>query len=88
MVNRDLKIRGVVVGQFPSLPLWVALVALLMAVLAENNTTLDDIAAAVFYVAITIWAWEEAAHGVNRFRRGLGIVALILILVSLAQTVS
>ena len=66
-VSRDFKIRGYTVGQFPNPPLWVALAALLMARLTDEASTVNDLARAVFYVALTVWAYEEAASGVNGF---------------------
>jgi hypothetical protein len=83
-VPRDLKIRGYTVGQFPNLPLWVALAALLVSQLSDGGTV-DDTARAVLYVALTVWAYEEAARGVNGFRRVLGAVALVLIVVAVAR---
>ncbi len=86
-IQRDLKIRGYVVGQFPNPPLWIALAALLAARLADDGSTIGDLARAIFYVALTVWAYEEAAHGVNAFRKALGTVALGLIVVSVARAV-
>ena len=87
MVPRDLKIRGYTVGQFPNPPLWVALAALLLARLTDEASTVNDLARAVFYVALTVWAYEEAASGVNGFRRALGAVALVLIVVAVSRAV-
>ena len=84
---RDLKIRGYTVGQFPNPPLWVALAALLMARLTDEASTVNDFARAVFYVALTVWAYEEAASGVNGFRRALGAVVLALIVVAVSRAV-
>jgi hypothetical protein len=86
-IQRDLKIRGYVVGQFPNRPLWIALAALLAAGLANDGSTINDLARAIFYVALTVWAYEEAVHGVNGFRRTLGVVALGLIVVGVARAV-
>jgi len=86
-VQRDLKIRGYTVGQFPNPPVWVALAALLVVLLSDATSVVNDVARAVLYVALTIWAYEEAANGVNGFRRGLGAVALVLIVVSVARAV-
>jgi hypothetical protein len=86
-VPRDLKIRGYTFGQFPNPPLWIALAALLLSRLADEGSTLDDAARAVFYVALAIWAYEEAASGVNGFRRALGAVALVLIVIAVAGAV-
>lgn len=86
-IQRDLKIRGFVVGQFPNRPLWIALAALLAAGLANDGSRIDDFARAIFYVALTVWAYEEAVHGVNWFRRTLGVVALGLTVVGVARAV-
>lgn len=85
---RDLKIRGYTVGQFPNPPLWVALAALVVALVFGEGSTVGDIARAVFYVALTIWAYREAAEGVNGFRRTLGVVALVLIVASIAKALA
>ena len=86
-IQRDVKIRGYVVGQFPNPPLWVAFAALLTTGLAEDGSTIGDLSRAIFYVALTVWAYEEAAHGVNAFRKALGAVALGLIVVGVARAV-
>jgi hypothetical protein len=86
-VRSDLKVRGYTVGQFPNPPLWVALAALLVGLLTDDGSTVNDLARATAYVALTIWAYEEAANGVNGFRRALGTVALVLILVAVARAV-
>jgi hypothetical protein len=84
---RDYKIRGYTVGQSPNAPILVAFAALLLGWLVDSGTV-HDVARAVFYVAITIWAYEEAANGVNGFRRALGIVGLILIVISIAGSIA
>jgi hypothetical protein len=86
-VARDFRIRGYTVGQSPNPPLWVAFAALLAAALTDGAGTVNDVARAVFYVALTVWAYEEAARGVNGFRRALGAVALVLIVVAVASAV-
>jgi hypothetical protein len=60
-------------------------VALLVAGLTDDGSVIHDLARAVSYVALTIWAYEEAADGVNGFRKALGIGALVWIVVALAQ---
>lgn len=85
---RDLKIRGYTVGQFPNPPLWVAFAALLVALFSDESSTVNDVARAVLYVALTIWAYEEAVSGVNGLRRGLGALTLVLIVVVVARAVA
>jgi hypothetical protein len=87
IIERDLKIRGYTVVEFPNPPLWVALAALLVARLADDGSVIDDLARAISYVALTVWAYEEAANGVNGFRKALGIAALVLIVVAVARAV-
>jgi hypothetical protein len=71
--------------QFPNLPLIVALLA------GEAGRYLHgsahSYAASVSYLALTIWAYEELMHGVNWFRRLLGIAFLILLIVRVAHSV-
>jgi hypothetical protein len=84
---RDLRIRGYTVGQFPNPPLWVATAAFAVAWIASTASTLEEVALAIGYVALSVWAYEEAVRGVNGFRRALGGVALVLIVVALARAI-
>ncbi len=83
--HRDLKINDYVVAQFPNAPLLVALAAALASLFIDDGTTAADVARSVFYVGLTVWAYEEAADGVNRFRKGLGIAGLLFVVVRVAQ---
>lgn len=76
---------GFVLVQFPNAPL-------LIYVAAETATRVatgwvHEIAWALSRVALIIWAYEEAARGVNWFRRGIGAVALIAITIGLARRI-
>jgi hypothetical protein len=86
-VRRDLKIRGYTVGQFPNPPLWAAFGALLLSLVTDEGSTVNDVARAVLYVALAIWAFLEAASGVNRLRRALGAVVLVVIAIAVARAV-
>jgi hypothetical protein len=66
---------GFPIVQFPNVPLLVAFAAGQAATLATGAGHAD--AQAVSYLAMTIWAYEELAHGVNWFRHWLGLVYLI-----------
>jgi hypothetical protein len=83
----SLQVRGVTVAQFPNPPLIVALFAVVVSWVADDGS-IYDIARAVFYVAFTVWAWEEVARGVNLFRKALGVGGLIYVLVGLTSLVS
>jgi hypothetical protein len=39
----------------------------------------------VSYLAMTVWAYEELVHGVNWFRRLLGLVYLIVMVMRVAH---
>jgi hypothetical protein len=71
--------------QFPNLPLIIAFLA------GQAGRFLDgsahSYAAAVSYLAMTIWAYEELAHGVNWFRRLLGLTFVILEIMRVAHAV-
>jgi hypothetical protein len=71
------------IAQFPNLPLIVAILA------GEVDKFLDGsahfYAASVSYLAITIWAYEELVHGVNWFRRLLGLASMILLVMRVAD---
>jgi hypothetical protein len=56
-----------------------------VARLTDDGSAIDDLARAISYVALTVWAYEEAATGVNGFRKALGMGALVLIVVAVAQ---
>lgn len=86
-MRRDYKIRGYTVGHFPNPPLWVALAAFLVALLTSEGSTVNDIARAIVYVSLTVWAYEEAVNGVNGYRKVLGAVTLLLIVIMVARAV-
>jgi len=85
MPQRDLRIKGYVVAQFPNAPLLVALAAALASAFLDAGSTAADVARSIFYVGLTIWAYEEATDGVNGFRKLLGIAGLIFVVVRVAQ---
>jgi hypothetical protein len=69
--------------QFPNLALIVGLLAgALGNILSGRGHTY---AASISYLALTVWAYEETAHGVNWFRRLLGIALLAYLVVRVAD---
>jgi len=64
-------------------PLAVALVA--GAVASLVNGAGHRYAMSVAYLALTIWAYEELAHGVNWFRRMLGLAFVVILVVRVAH---
>jgi hypothetical protein len=71
------------IAQFPNPPLLLALAG--WGVGAATGGTARDVARAVFNVGLAVWALEEAASGVNWFRRLLGVGVLVWIVARLAS---
>ena len=71
------------VAQFPNLPLSIALLAGAAGHFLGGGA--HAYAASVSSLALTIWAYEELVHGVNWFRRLLGVGFLILLIVHVAH---
>ncbi len=68
--------------QWPNIPLAAYLLATVIHRAFRSGTAGSTVVAAVGSAALVIWAVLEVAWGVNPFRRGLGSVVLILVLVS------
>ena len=61
--------------QFPNAPLILAFVAGEIASMAHGSVHAD--AAAVSYLALALWAYEELISGVNWFRHLLGLAYVV-----------
>ncbi|MEA2497186.1 MAG: hypothetical protein QOJ29_5097 [Thermoleophilaceae bacterium] len=68
-------------AQLPNAPLLVAFGAWLVGAVTDGSV--HAYARAVFYTALAAWAWKEMAGGTNWFRRGLGIVGLVYVIIKL-----
>lgn len=71
----------VVLWQNPNLPLWSWLAATVLTHLLPYGR-LNFLAALVAFGSIFTWAYLEIRHGVNYFRRSVGLVVLTWILAS------
>jgi hypothetical protein len=69
--------------QFPNLPLIVAFLA--GAASTHAGGSVHPYLVSLSYLAMTIWAYEELAHGVNWFRHLLGLTYGILMVVRVAH---
>jgi hypothetical protein len=68
--------------QFPNPPLIVSLGAGVVGAWCSGEAART--ANAVATVALVAWAYEELAHGVNLFRRALGLTFLVIAIGGLA----
>jgi hypothetical protein len=66
----------IVIAQPPNLPVLVAVAATILQALLPSGT-LQTLVDWIGFGAWFTWAWQELFEGVNYFRRGLGLVALI-----------
>lgn len=69
--------------QFPNVPLAVGLLGSVAAGASGGRT--HSYALAASYLGIAAWSYEELTHGVNLFRRLLGLVFLALTAVRVAH---
>ena len=71
---------NIVIAQMPNLPLLVGLAAtLLHFVLPISNV--QTTSGLVGFGALFTWAWQELFEGVNYFRRSLGLIGLVSLIV-------
>jgi hypothetical protein len=71
--------------QFPNVPLLAAIVAGRAADIVHGPA--GSYLRSASYLAMTVWAYEELVHGVNWFRRLLGLVFAILLIMRVAHAV-
>ena len=67
---------NIVIAQPPNLPLVVGVIATILKLIFTTgniHTGLEVIA----FGSLFTWAWQELFEGVNYFRRGLGLLGLI-----------
>jgi len=77
--------RGFPILQFPNLPLIVAFLAAEAGRFVHGSG--HAYTTSVAYLAMTIWAYEELANGVNWFRRLLGLTYAVVMVVRVAHAV-
>jgi hypothetical protein len=76
--------RSYPIVQFPNAPLILAFAS---GLLAHHSHGLEHAyAQAISYLAMAIWAYLELFHGVNAFRKALGLAYTISTAVHLANT--
>lgn len=75
--------RSYPIAQFPNAPLIIAFVSGLVAQHTHGQEHSD--LQAVSYLSMAVWAYLELFHGVNAFRRLLGLVYTISTAVHLAS---
>lgn len=72
---------AITIGQPPNLPLIIGLAATLINLLPTSGNV-EAFLNALGYGALFTWAWMELFQGVNYFRRSLGLIVLLVLLIS------
>jgi hypothetical protein len=80
---RNRQTGTITIGQAPNPPLWVFIGATLVRVIFRPDGSTGSAVTIVGTAALTYWAVDEIARGVNPFRRILGAVVLAGIVASL-----
>ena len=80
---RNPETGDVVVAQMPNIPLWIFLAATAIRLLFHPAGALGTIVSAVGTVCLVVWAALEIFRGDSPFRRVLGAVVLITVVVGL-----
>lgn len=70
----------IVIAQPPNLPLIVGIVASLLKLIVPTGQ-IHLALALVAFGSLYTWAWEELFQGVNYFRRALGLIGLVGLIV-------
>ena len=71
---------NIVIAQIPNLPLLVGLAVTIVQFILPNGKFQAGVDLIAFGALFT-WAWQELFEGVNYFRRALGLIALIGIVI-------
>ena len=74
----------IVLAQMPNLPIIVWVVASLLKLFFTTGKISIGLEAIAFGSLFT-WAWEELFQGINYFRRALGLIILVTLLLSKIQ---
>ena len=80
----DDRAGKLALAQLPNVPIIVWVVARGMSWLLHGTT--GEFFRVVAFGALFVWAWLELFHGVNYFRRGLGLIVLIGLIMSGPQS--
>ena len=84
---RSRKTGRVTIAQFPNIALWIFFATAVLRRIVPADNGAHNIVVGVGIAALSWWAGDELARGVNPWRRVLGAAALTLTLVSLVRIV-
>ncbi|MCC5953622.1 MAG: hypothetical protein JJU45_16135 [Acidimicrobiia bacterium] len=79
---RDRRTGRIVIAQFPNLPLWIAIGSFVLARLVTIGSEVEQGLEVVTAAALLWWAADELLRGVNPWRRLLGAVVAVVVVVA------
>ena len=82
---RDRRTGRWVIGQFPNIQLGIFLAAMVIGWLADGDSTVGRVSWLVATLALAWWAGAEMWSGVNPFRRVLGVIAAVVVVIRLVH---
>ena len=82
----DRETGRLVFGQFPNLPLWIFLAAVVVRLIFRPTGDLATVVEVIADGALLWWAGLEIVSGVNPWRRGLGVVVAAFVIVGVLLT--
>lgn len=85
---RNRQTGKITIAQFPNLPLWITLVAVVVQRVASDGTVLDTVADRTAGVALGWWGIDEVARGVNPWRRILGAAGIVFAVLRLVNSLN
>ena len=83
---RNRQTGKITIAQFPNLPLWITIAAVVVHRLAGDGTVLETVADRTVGVALGWWGIDEVARGVNPWRRILGAAGVVFAALRLAHS--
>jgi hypothetical protein len=82
---RNPATGDVVVFQPPNAPLWVFLAATAVRLLFQPHGTVGTAVSILGTVSLVVWAGWEVARGDSPFRRAVGVLVLLAVVIGLAS---
>lgn len=83
---RNRQTGKITIAQFPNLPLWITLAAVVLQRIASDGSVLDTVADRTAGIALGWWGIDEIARGVNPWRRILGGAGVVFAVLRLAHS--
>ncbi len=82
---RDPATNRITIAQFPNLPLWVFLVSVGVGWLIPASSKASDVVGVIGTAGLAWWAVDEVIRGVNPWRRVLGAVGSVFVVMRVLQ---